>query len=116
MPVEVAVALIGLIEAIGVAVIGAIVQRNKKNAEAYRDKREKEEAARAAEARERDEARTELIACMYDLTFASATGTEVLLHQAHGDKINGNVDSALESIDRAKSKCNHLLNKNAAGL
>ena len=105
MPVEVAVALIGLIEAIGVAVIGAIVQFNKKKDEAYRAKREKDE-----------EARTELIACMYDLTFASATGTEVLLHQAHGDRINGNVDSALESIDRAKSKCTHLLNKNAAGL
>lgn len=116
MPVEVAVALIGLIEAIGVAVIGAIVQRSKKNAEAYRAKREKEEAEMAAESREREEIRTEFLACMYDLTFATATGCEVLLHQAHGDRINGNVDAALKSIGRAKSKCNHLQNRNAAGL
>lgn len=114
MPVEIAVALIGLIEALGVAVIGGIVQHQKKGAEAYRAKREKEEAARAEEQQAAEDRRTEFITCMYDLAFATTLGTEVLLHQAHGDKVNGNVDKALESIGKAKGACNHLLNENMA--
>lgn len=98
MPVEVLVAIIGAIQAIGVAIIGALINRNSKE-------REKREAARE----QRD-------ACNYDLLFAVADGTEVLLQQAHGEQMNGNVDEALRSIRKAKSECNHLYNKQVAKL
>ena len=62
MPVEVLVAIIGAIQAIGVAIIGGLINRNSKK----RDKRE--------------EAREQRDACNYDLLFAVADGTEVLFH------------------------------------
>lgn len=98
MPVEVLIAIIGAIQAIGVAIIGALINRNSKE-------REKREAARE----QRD-------ACNYDLLFAVADGTEVLLQQAHGEQMNGNVDEALKSIRKAKAECNHLYNEQVAKL
>ena len=99
------IAIIGAIEAVGVAIIGALVARsNKRTADA--------EKARG----EREQAREERDACLYDLVFASASGTEVLLHQAHGEQVNGNVDDALGQIRRAKAECNHVFNKQAAKL
>lgn len=99
------IAIIGAIEAVGVAIIGALVARsNKRTADA--------EKARS----EREAAREERDACLYDLVFATASGTEVLLHQAHGEQLNGNVDEALGQLQRAKSECNHVFNKQAAKL
>ena len=105
MPVEVVVAIIGAIEAIGVAIIGGIITSNRRKDEADRDARAKRE-----EARERRDAAN------YDLLFAVADGVEVLLEQAHGDKMNGNVEDALKSVRNAKSKCNHLYNEQVAKL
>ena len=105
MPVEVLVAIIGAIQAIGVAIIGALINRNSKE-------REQREAARE----QREAAREQRDACNYDLLFAVADGTEVLLQQAHGEQVNGNVDEALRSIRKAKSECNHLYNKQVAKL
>ena len=97
------VAIIGAVEGIGVAIIAGMFARfNKKNDE-YRTKREEREAMRE----ERD-------ASMYDLTFATANGTEVLLEAAHGEKANGNVEKALDSIRNAKSNCNHIANQHMA--
>lgn len=98
MPVEVLIAIIGLIQAIGVTIIGGLITYSQK-------KRER-----------RDEAREKRDACNYDLLFAVADGTEVLLQQAHGDKMNGNVDDALSSIRKAKAECNHLYNSQIAKL
>ena len=98
MPVEVLVAVIGLIQAVGVAIISGIITRTSKQ----RDKR--------------DEAREKRDACNYDLLFAVADGTEVLLQQAHGEQMNGNVDEALKSIRSAKAECNHLYNSQIAKL
>lgn len=99
------IAVIGLIEGIGVALIAALMGRAEKRNAAYRKERD-----------ERDKAREERDACLYDLVFATATGTEVLLHQAHGERVNGNVEEALESIKKAKSECNHVFNRQAAKL
>ena len=98
MPIEVLVAIIGAIQAIGVAIIGGLISLKTK----ARDKRE--------------EAREQRDACNYDLLFAVADGTEVLLQQAHGEQMNGNVDQALSSIRKAKSECNHLYNSQVAKL
>lgn len=99
------VAIIGLIEGIGVAIIGALMSRANKKTDEYRKKQDERETARV----ERDTA-------LYDLVFATASGTEVLLHQAHGDHINGNVEEALASIKAAKAECNHVFNRQAAEL
>ena len=105
MEPTVMVAIIGAIEGIGVAVIGMIVsQMNKRNDE-YHKRREESDQKR----KERDQA-------LYDLVFADSTGTEVLLHQAHGDHLNGNVEDALTSIHDAKSKFNKICNEAASSL
>lgn len=99
------VAVIGAMQAVTVAVIGGVFARLNSNAQARED-------ARNA----KDEERARRDACLYDLMFATASGTEVLLHQAHGDHVNGNVEEALNSIKKAKSECNHLFNEQAAKL
>lgn len=98
MPIEVLVAIIGAIQAIGVAIIGGLINRNQKERE------------------KRDEARERRDACNYDLLFSVADGLEVVLCQMHGDKVNGNVEQALTSIRNAKSECNHLYNSQLAKL
>ena len=98
MTPEIMVALIGAVEAIGVAIIGGLINRNHREAE------------------EQQTAREQRNACLYDLVFAVASGTEVLLHNAHGEKMNGNVDAALESIHDAKGECNRVFNRQVAKL
>jgi len=110
MDAGVIIAIIGAIEGVGVAIIGAMVARANRKSEEYRNQR----AERDKEQDERDKLREERDASLYDLVFATATGTEVLLHQAHGEKVNGNVEEALESIKKAKSECNHVFNRQAA--
>ena len=105
MPVEVLVAIIGAIQAIGVAIIGGIITRNQRKNDDARKEREK-----------REEAREKRDACNYDLLFSVADGLEVVLCQMHGDKINGNVETALKSIRDAKAECNHLYNSQIAKL
>lgn len=105
MPVEIVVAIIGAIEAVGVAIIGGIITSNRRKDEADRDALAQREAARER----RD-------AANYDLLFSVADGVEVLLEQAHGDKMNGNVEDALKSVRTAKSRCNHLYNEQVAKL
>lgn len=105
MPVEVLVAIIGLIQAIGVAIIGGIITRNQRKNDETRKERE-----------EREQAREKRDACNYDLLFSVADGLEVVLCQMHGEKMNGNVEQALTSIRNAKSECNRLYNSQIAKL
>lgn len=98
MTPEIMVALIGAVEAVGVAIIGGLINRNRREAEEQQTAREQRDA------------------CLYDLVFSLASGTEVLLHQAHGERMNGNVDEALESIHKAKTECNKLFNRQVAKL
>ena len=109
----VVVALVALVQAVGVAVINGLLNRRERSNEAYREKRERAEAELAKEQKERDDYRKELDVSLLGLAFASAEGTEVLLHQAHGEQVNGNVDAALDSIKRAKGRCNEIVNKKA---
>lgn len=118
------VAQLGFIEAIGCAVIGGIFSfvlaliegkrgRERKADLEYREEREKVEADYKAERERKDNERMEYEAAKLDLLFATANGCDVLLQAAHGDQINGNVDTARTSIAKAKSECNHIVNKQA---
>lgn len=105
MDATVLVAIIGAIEAIAVAIIGGLIARSNKSVAEIED-------ARA----ERERLREERDACNYDLLFATANACDVLLLAAHGDHVNGNVEEARESINKAKAKCNRFYNKQAARL
>lgn len=98
MEPSIIVAIIGGIEAVIVAIIGGIITRNRKTDEEHQKQREERDAA------------------LYALAFANASGTEVLLHQAHGEKLNGNVEDALNGIQSAKSRFNEVVNRQAAKL
>lgn len=116
MDSAIVVAIIAAVEAIGVAVITGLVSRQKADAEAYRKKREAQEAEAKAAQAERERRREQRNTAMLSLLFADAEGTEVLLHKAHGDDVNGNVDEALGSIRRAKADLNHIVNMEAMKL
>lgn len=96
MSPDIVVSIIGAIEAIVVAVIGGLLQRSLRRNEEYRKKRELRDSA------------------LYSLVLANSAGTEVLLHQAHGDNLNGNVDAAIHSIQKAKNNFQTICIEQAA--
>lgn len=98
MEPSIIVAIIGGIEAVIVAIIGGIITKSRKDDEEHQKQREERDAA------------------LYALVVANASGTEVLLHQAHGEKLNGNVEDALNDIKNAKSEFNQIVNQQAAKL
>ena len=114
MDTEIIVAIIVAFQVITVAVIGGIFNLMTKKAEDKREADRKDDLAYRAEREKRDALREERDEAIYNLILATATGTEVLLHKAHGDQLNGEVSDALNSIHSAKSTYNKLANKNMA--
>lgn len=98
MDASIIIAIIGAVEALCVAIVGGIINKARKADEQHQAMREERDAA------------------LYGLVFANASGTEVLLHHAHGEKVNGNVEAAIDSIGSAKAKFNEACNKQAAKL
>lgn len=104
------IAQLSLVEVLGSTLIagifGIIQHRQEKKREAerkadleYRNKREKQEETR----QNRD-------AKLYGVVLSTARGTQVLLHQAHGDHLNGDVEHSLKSIEDSISEFNKLSN------
>ena len=116
MDPTVTVALLALIEGVGVAIIGGLFAKSKSDSDAYRIKREAREAKEREEIAERNKRREERDVAILALNFACAEGTEVLLEYAHGEKMNGNVDDALKSISAARKRLNNLINKEVVKL
>ena len=111
MDTEVVIAIVSLIEGIGVAIIGVIVANINKKNEQYRLIREQKEAVLRQRQEEKEKQKQAFDTAKLDLLFATANGTDVLLQAAHGDKINGNVNDARKSISKAKAECNRITNK-----
>ena len=120
---SVLVAQIGVVEVVGSGIIagvfGLLMNRQSKKRDAereadleYRRQREDEEAAERAERQEKEKARKLFDAAKLDLMFATVNALDVALQAIHGDKMNGNVDEARESIKAAKAECNKLTNQN----
>ena len=105
MDVTVIVAIIGAIEGIGVAVIGALIAKGNKRTDEYRKERERREDA----ARKINEA-------SLNLQFAQADALDVLLRKAHGDNLNGEVQEARDSMHRAVGELNKVCNAETARL
>lgn len=98
MEVAVVVAIIALIQGLGVAYINGVVTRDRKKEEEY------------------VKAHFERDKTTYELLFAMSDGLEVLLKKAHGDAVNGDVEEALNMVKIAKNKLNNLCNSQIARL
>ena len=107
---------IALMEGVGVAIISGVValilKRMDKKREGereadmqYRQRREQQEADR----QQRD-------VKLYGVVMSTARGTQVLLHQAHGDNLNGDVEHSIKSIEDSISEFNKLANEQMAKL
>lgn len=105
MDAGIIVAVIGAIEAIGVALIGAMVARSNKRNDSYRQRRE-----------ERERSALEATEASYNLLFALADGLDVLLRKAHGDNLNGEVEEAMKELNGAKSDLDHKRTEQLAKL
>ena len=114
MDASVIVAIVSAVEGIGIAVIGLIVSSINKKNEEYRAKREQREEREREQRKHQAAMLKEYETAKLDLLFATANATDVLLQAAHGDHINGNVEKARESISKAKSECNHIVNRNSS--
>lgn len=81
-----------------VAAVGAV-------AAAYISTKNKEEAKKTAEdAKAYRERRERIDRAKWKVLLATQEGVTVLLHQAKGEKMNGNVDAALSRIAKAKDE------------
>lgn len=114
MDAGVIIAIVTCIEGVTVAIIGGLFGYFTKKAEKKAEQNRTEDLAYREERKEHDKDVIAFNAQLLDLTFASANGVEVLLQAAHGDKLNGNVDKALQSLQRAKDECNHSVNERIA--
>ena len=113
---NVLVAQLGFVEALGCALIAGVFGVVMKRQEKRRDD-ERDEDLKYRKKREADEqARQERDAAVYGVVLSTARGTEVLLHKAHGDHLNGDVEHSLDSIEKSISEYNSLANKNMSKL
>ena len=62
----------------------------------------------AKEAHEYRTKRERLDKAKWKVLIATMDGVSLLLHQAHGDKLNGNVEAALNDIDKARDELNEV--------
>lgn len=81
-----AAAIISAIASVAVAVITTSMVRRNKRTDEWRAARESRDKA------------------LYRSVFAMMDGMEVLLRQAHGDHLNGNVDAALKCLENARGE------------
>ena len=65
-------------------------EKAEKDAKEYRTKRERLDKAK------------------WKVLIATMGGVSLLLHQAHGEELNGNVEAALDEIDKAKYELNEV--------
>lgn len=110
------VAIISAVQAVGVAIITALIARNKRENEVYRAKREEQERMAKEQAKDLRVQRENRDMAMMTLLFVDAEGTEVLLKKAHGDQVNGDVQKALDAIGDAKTELNRVVNQAAIKL
>lgn len=97
-----------------VAIIGGafavVQQRNKKQHEEEAQKRDEHRKIVEDSSRQNQH----LTAALLNLTLANARGTIVLLRQAHGEKLNGNVEAAMKDIESGIESINDIMNGIAA--
>lgn len=88
-----------------IAIIPSIVAAIGAVAAAYISSKNKSEAEKSAkDAKEYRDRREKIDHAKWKVLLATQEGVTVLLHQAKGEKLNGNVEAALASIEEAKAE------------
>ena len=116
MDTGVIVAIITAIQVITVAVIGGIFNYFTKKAESKREAERQDDLKYRAEREEREAKRQERDKAIYGVVLTTAKGTELLLHHAHGEQLNGDVEKALLKMEGAIGHYNTIANENMAEL
>lgn len=80
------------------AIVAAIISSHNRRMQ-EQDKAEREQ--RQVETDKRAEEQAEMMECVINYAASTGAATKVLLLNARGDKINGNVEDALEKLDAA---------------
>ena len=80
------------------SIVSAIIANHSKRMQ-EQDKAEREQRQVETDRRAADQA--EMLECVINYAAATGAATKVLLLNARGDKINGNVEDALEKLDAA---------------
>ena len=98
-PIDTSIATIicALIAAIGTTITTVITSHNK----AISEKEKIERAIRQKQVDARADATEVMLSCALQYMTATGAATRVLLLNARGDKINGNVENALQKLDDA---------------
>lgn len=96
-----------IIAAFASIVVAIITTRNNKRAD-ERERRD-EEYRKKQDQLEKERAERDL--AVYNLLFADTNATDVLLRIALGEKVNGNVEEAIDRIKNAKDHFNDMANK-----
>lgn len=95
---ELAIAIVtSSIAAVSSIVCAWLSNRNGKKAEAA-----------AEDAKEYRTKRERLDKAKWKVLIGTMDGVSLLLHQAHGEQLNGNVDAAIENIEKAKDELNEV--------
>ena len=98
IPTELAIAIVtSTMACVGAVASALISNRSAKNQEKA-----------ASEAREYRTKRERLDKAKWKVLIATMSGVSLLLHQAHGDKLNGNVEAALGQIKDAKDELDEV--------
>ena len=113
---NVIIAQMTLVEGLGIAIIGGVFGVVMKWQEKRRNNEREEDLAYRKRREEREQTRQKRDAALYNVVLSTARGTEVLLHQAHGDHLNGDVEHSLASIDQSISEFNKVSNEQMAKL
>ena len=93
METELIIAIVTSSAAAITSIVTALIARsNKKDASNYRTKREKLDRAK------------------WKVLTATMEGVSLLLHHAHGEKLNGNVDEALDKVKEAEAELDNVMN------
>ena len=107
---------LALMEGIGCAFIAGVFGLILKALDKKREREREEDLEYRNKREEQEKTRKERDATVYGVVLSSARGTQVLLRQAHGDHLNGEVEHSLQSIDDSISKYNKFSNENMAKL
>lgn len=93
METELIIAIVTSSAAAVTSIVTALIARsNKQDAKNYRSKREKLDRAK------------------WKVLTATMEGVSLLLHHAHGEKLNGNVDEALNKVKDAEAELDNVMN------
>lgn len=97
---------------VAIAIIGLFTYRERKSREAEAAER----AKREEEQREREEDRRKVDECIMGMTAANSDALIIVLKHLHGEKLNGDVEQAIKTIESEVTEYSKVRDKVVANL